>query len=378
MKWIKGLLLVHALAAQDLRKGEVIDRVPVPGHAGQSYAVYVPSAYTAERAWPVLYCLDPGARGKTPVDRFAAAAEKAGVIVAGSNNSRNGPLPPAQEAINLMVADTHERFRIDDARIYAAGLSGGARLALGWAMGGHLAGVVASSAGFPMSTTPKQVPFRIFMTTGYDDFNHDELYRLSRDLAKRNAPHRYVEFGGGHEWLPASLTEEALAYLAGTVPARAAEASKDAERQATEYDRRYREVESASDGSRPGLVRQLQKEAARDTDSSERRVARRVMGSLSIGSMEQMREAMSQKRYGDAVRYGETAVLVRPENANAWYSLAVARAAGGNTRRSMEALEQAVAHGFRAVDRIEGEALLEKVRREKRYGELVEKMKGGR
>src|SRR5690349_17692119 len=130
MKWMALFTLAYALAAQNPRQGEVIDRVEVPGHSGQSYALYVPSNYTPERAWPILYCLDPGARGKTPVERFAAAAEKAGVIVAGSNNSRNGPLPPAQEAINLMVADTHERFRIDDGHIYAAGLSGGARLAL--------------------------------------------------------------------------------------------------------------------------------------------------------------------------------------------------------------------------------------------------------
>jgi poly(3-hydroxybutyrate) depolymerase len=190
MKWAFGLLLAGVLAAQDLRKGEVIGRVEVEGHPGQTYALYVPANYAHERAWPILYCLDPGARGQMPVERFAAAAEKAGVIVAGSNNSRNGPLPPAQEAINLMVADTHARFAIDDTRIYAAGLSGGARVALGWAMGGHLAGVVASSAGFPMNAAPKQVPFRIFLTTGYDDFNHDELYRLSRDLVKRNVPHR--------------------------------------------------------------------------------------------------------------------------------------------------------------------------------------------
>jgi poly(3-hydroxybutyrate) depolymerase len=204
MKWFAGLLVIPALAAQELRKGEVIDRVEVPGHPGQTYALYVPSGYTPDRVWPVLYCLDPGARGKAPVDRFAAAAEKAGVIVAGSNNSRNGPLAPSQEAINLMVGDTHARFAIDDSRIYAAGLSGGARLALGWAMGSHIAGVVASSAGFPTVAAPKQAPFRIYLTTGYDDFNHDELYHLSRDLARRNIAHRYVEFEGGHEWLPAS------------------------------------------------------------------------------------------------------------------------------------------------------------------------------
>jgi hypothetical protein len=33
-------------------------------------------------------------------------------------------------------------------------------------------------------------PFRIYLTTGYDDFNHDELYHLSRDLVKRNVAHR--------------------------------------------------------------------------------------------------------------------------------------------------------------------------------------------
>src|SRR5438045_1728483 len=78
MRCITGLLLVYALAAQGVRKGEVIDRVDVPGHPGQTYALYLPSNYTPDREWPVLYCLDPGARGKTPVDRFAAAAEKAG------------------------------------------------------------------------------------------------------------------------------------------------------------------------------------------------------------------------------------------------------------------------------------------------------------
>ena len=44
------------------------------------------------------------------VERFAAAAEKAGFLLAGSNNSRNGPMAPVHEAINLMVGDTHERY----------------------------------------------------------------------------------------------------------------------------------------------------------------------------------------------------------------------------------------------------------------------------
>ena len=80
---------------------------------------------------------------------------------------------------------------------------------------------------------------------------------------------------------------------------------------------------------------------------------------------------LSQRRFAEACRFAEIGVLVRPENGNAWYTLAVARAATGNTRRALDALEQAMAHGFRSRERIEAEPLLDKVRREKKYAELM-------
>jgi len=80
---------------------------------------------------------------------------------------------------------------------------------------------------------------------------------------------------------------------------------------------------------------------------------------------------MAQKQYAEAARFAEIGVLIRPENGNAWYTLALARAGSGNTKRALEALEQALAHGFRAKDRIETEPLLEKVRKDKKYAELM-------
>ena len=89
-----------------------------------------------------------------------------------------------------------------------------------------------------------------------------------------------------------------------------------------------------------------------------------------MGSAEQASEALSQRQYSEAARYASIAVLVRPENGGAWFTLALARAALGDTRRSLEALEQALAHGF-SRDRIESEPLLDKVRRKKEYAELM-------
>jgi tetratricopeptide (TPR) repeat protein len=239
---------------------------------------------------------------------------------------------------------------------------------------GRIAGVIACSAGFG-AETPKQLPFQLFATTGFDDFNHDELYRMSRDLARHNVAHRFVEFEGGHEWMPASLAGEAFGFFAGSVPAQAATASKDTERQSVEYERLIAQIQEGSEGERRAAIKQAQKDAAREQDGPSRRVARRVIGGISIGSMEATREFMAQKRYSDAAKSAETGVLVRPENAGAWYSLAVAQAGSGNTKRAIEALEEAVAKGFRGWERAEQEALLAKVRCDARYAGMLEKMK---
>jgi dienelactone hydrolase len=315
------------------------------------------------------------------VDLFAPAAEKASFLVAGSNNSRNGPMAPTREAINLMLADTRRRFSIDPSHIYAAGFSGGARVALDWARNGSIAGVIACGAGFgPPSPQeppgpPKQIPFLLFATAGWDDFNHDELYRLSRELARRNVPHRFAEFEGGHDWLPAALTAEAFDFFLGRLPPQPAPPSKEAEKQAALYDRFVARLQSAEEGERRMVILQARKDAARPQDSPDRRVARRVIGGVSVSAMESARDLIGQKRYGEAARVAEDAVLARPENPNGWYSLAVASAAAGHTKRALEALEQAAAGGWTAWQRVEDEPLLAKARRDARYPGILAKMR---
>src|ERR1700682_4714018 len=77
---------------EGIPKGQVVENIVCAGAPDQTYALYLPTTYSPERKWPVLYAFDPGARGKIPVERFKEAAEKFGWIVVGSNNSRNGPV----------------------------------------------------------------------------------------------------------------------------------------------------------------------------------------------------------------------------------------------------------------------------------------------
>ncbi len=195
--------------------GHFFERVICQADATQAYALYVPSSYVPTKSWPVIFCFDPGARGRVPVERLKAAAEKYGYIVAGSLNSRNGPWAANEAAIEAMVRDVSAHLALDRQRIYAAGLSGGARVAVHLAMTGLAKGVIACSAGFPVSDEdiPWKISFAFFGTAGVNDFNYNEIKRLDDMLDERRAAHRVVFFEGGHEWAPEALLSEAVEWL---------------------------------------------------------------------------------------------------------------------------------------------------------------------
>ena len=138
-------LVFGAMACgQNLPLGQIIDDVPCKADGSQHYSLYLPSRFTPVRKWNVILAYDAGGRGRRAVERYQAAAEKYGYIIAGSNNSRNGPWEVSLNAAKAMTADVEQRFPVDPKRIYTAGMSGGARVAMKLAMDSELiAGVFA-------------------------------------------------------------------------------------------------------------------------------------------------------------------------------------------------------------------------------------------
>lgn len=203
--------------ADDLPKGTIIERVVCESDAAQSYALYLPSAYTPQKKWPVIYAFDPGARGNIPVKLYRDVAEKYGYIVAGSYNSQNGmQSAPLQAAISAMIGDTRKRFSIDEKRVYTTGFSGGARVATRVASScrGCVAGVIACGAGFPSDIKPTEAtPFVFYGTVGVDDFNYPELKRLEDKLSALKIPNHIATFEGEHRWASSQLLMEAAEWM---------------------------------------------------------------------------------------------------------------------------------------------------------------------
>jgi dienelactone hydrolase len=204
---------------QDLPRGQVVDDVPAVDDQAQRFALYLPSTFRADRSWPLILAFDAGGRGRRAVERYQAAAERYGYIVAGSNNSRNGPWKRSLDAAKAMTADLTGRFPVDLKRIYTAGMSGGARVAMMVALHPEviagrvrpeIAGVLASSAGFPSGEFRESVGFPVFGTVGTEDFNYQEMTDLDQTL---KSPHRVVVFEGGHTWLSSELATEAIEWM---------------------------------------------------------------------------------------------------------------------------------------------------------------------
>ena len=415
LSFLLSLFAVLHCNAQELPRGQVIEEVACLGNASQTYALYLPSNYTREKKWPILYALDAGARGKLPVERFREAAEKYGYILAGSNNSQNGPVKIVEDAVNALLRDTQTRFAVDAQRRYVAGFSGGARAAVqvGLAMNGKIAGVVLFGAGFPPDLRPAMpIPFALYLAAGIEDFNFPELRELDRTLDALQAPHAFEAFSGGHEWPPDPTCRHAIEWLElqamkSGIRAVNSEAmaeielkmkplseaddvlkwrsmEKEVERRQNAADRELyasfedliagRDRQFAAQKLRAGLER-LRNTADQKKDEIGRIASIRVLTRFWIMLNEEASLALERREYGAAVARLELMAQVRPDNPRIYYHLARAHIQGGRKREAIESLRKAVANGFKDIGTLESDADLDPLRQTPEYRKMLEVLK---
>jgi predicted esterase len=217
-----ALLLAAAPASAlpisaELPRGQVVERVTCAADEAQAYALYLPTGYTPQRKWPIVYAFDSHGHGAEIARLLLAGTERYGWIVASSHNSSN--LAPMAENFAIMSAiwaDTHARFAIDDRRVYALGFSGLSRFTVNLALTapGSLAGVIGANGGWPLGRTPaKQNDIPFFYTVGDTDFAYYELRDLQEKLESAGLPHRLEIFSGSHQWPPEELFTRAVAWM---------------------------------------------------------------------------------------------------------------------------------------------------------------------
>ena len=201
------------LFLKSAHKGEIIDNVTCKTAPDQSYCLYLPSTYSLDKVYPVIYAFDPHGDGHLPVALMKNQAEKLGYILIGSNNSKNGlGLQDINYIVSSMLYDSKQKLSIDSTRIYLVGFSGGARIACGIAQSFvGINGVIACSGGFQFQNTAPG--FNFIGITATKDMNYLEMKKLNDNLEKINAPCQFFVGDGKHEWPSEAIINEALNML---------------------------------------------------------------------------------------------------------------------------------------------------------------------
>ncbi|MCX7986892.1 MAG: hypothetical protein N2662_08130 [Bacteroidales bacterium] len=194
--------------AKYAEKGKPIERT-CSGNNYNRYVVYLPNSYSLNERFPILFCFDPHADANLAISHFKNYAEKNNLIVVASATVQNG-LSAEEIALYLyqLYKDVQSKIWIDTTHIFAAGFSGGARVAAHFATQiAPVAGLISCSAGY----YPGEKCIPAILIAGKYDMNYLETKVADSKLG--DCKHCFLTFEGPHQWPPSSILYRALDML---------------------------------------------------------------------------------------------------------------------------------------------------------------------
>jgi hypothetical protein len=201
--------------------GATSSAIPCVADPKWSYLLYLPKAFDRTKLWPVCFIMAPGGGAPRNMTRYILAAEQLGIIMALSNESKNG-FEDSDLAMEAMVEDVYSRLPILKNLTMVSGMSGGSRMAYLLAEREKtVAGILACGSGSGVYL--KETEFRdarlrhdlvVCSLMGASDFNRREAVESHKGFSKSS---RLIWFPGAHAWAEESLIFEGLAHVYGTI-----------------------------------------------------------------------------------------------------------------------------------------------------------------
>ena len=208
VKYINLLFLVFSMQlvfAQEIsiKKGTVVDGLQINDSISETFAIYLPTTYSNEKLWPVIFVFDPKGRGKSAAQIFSHAGQEQGYIIVATNNinSEDSLLNNLKVGTRLM-ARVFDLFPVDGKRIYTAGFAEGAEVASAIpAIYNNLQGVLAVG---DIWINPDFVKKKTDLTIlGLVDIRDFRLYKMEETIRfLKRIGHRgdLYKYDGSHEW----------------------------------------------------------------------------------------------------------------------------------------------------------------------------------
>ena len=205
------------ISAQSIPEAGVVhDSIPVSGTIGETYALYLPKSYSQNKASPIVFIYEPMARGSVGIKAFIKASEKYGLILACSNNSKNGPYDRNFAIANNLFNHIFSFLNIKQDEMYVSGFSGGSRLASAIAsLTDQFVGVIGCGAGFSgiQDHMPSTQDYLYVGLCGNRDMNYSEMLTNKGYLDLIKFKSTLITYNGDHRWPPPEQILRAFDWL---------------------------------------------------------------------------------------------------------------------------------------------------------------------
>lgn len=199
-----------------LKKGTVIDSLAINDSIAETFSLYLPSNFSSERTWPVLFVFDSDGRGRSATQLLRLAAEEQGYILAASNDiSTDSSLVNNVKVGTRLMNRVFSLLPIDRDGIYAAGFSEGAKAASALpTVFPELKGVIAiGDTWLNPDFIKKGANFSFIGLVGYKDYRNFVLEETTDFLERAGLSAVLYKYEGGHEWPNRDMAGNALAGL---------------------------------------------------------------------------------------------------------------------------------------------------------------------
>lgn len=214
MKYIYSflfLVIVQTAFAQQvvLKKGMVTDNLIIADSTyKETFSIYLPSYYSKEKTWSVIFILDPKGRGRIVTQLFKQTAEEQGYILAASNNINvKNDLVANAEVSNRLIETVSSYFPINQKALYVVGLNEGAVAGMALSsVRNNIKGVLAIGDYWMNSKILKPGSgYSLIGLINYKDPDYYRLKEISSYISKIGYPTNIYRFDEEQEYPSADL-----------------------------------------------------------------------------------------------------------------------------------------------------------------------------
>ncbi len=197
-------ILLTSLSAQTitLKKGEIIESIPVNDSISSTFSLYLPTNFTTDRQWPLLMVFNLEGKEKQAMSMFLSSAEEEGYVLAAPRVLDSISLTNNMLATAGSLESITGMLPIQKGRLYAAGTDSGGRFAsLVPTFIKQVKGVISISASLANTDLLNiKEPFHFIGMVNKNHFNYPTLLSDEKILDAYKFPNHILLFEEKSDW----------------------------------------------------------------------------------------------------------------------------------------------------------------------------------